>query len=435
MAAAPIVAFHFQQLSPWAAAASVLLAPVVFLTIVVAGMKVVLTAVLPWGSSWWAEAAGASARLLRSSVETLAAIPGGEVGVPGLWGWAAVVGVLGLCVPLLPGMRSWGRMEKSPGLIASPDVTDRAKHTGRKLRTGAWTFAAAMTVGLPMLPLLTGHRTDGLSITVLSVGSAQSIVLSGTALGRSAVVIDCGSNGGDVYRRIVEPFLRSRGVGRVEALVLTHTDSDHTSGAEALLRRRSVGQLVIGEGFHASVDRDEQIASGPAGRAMRAAGAGRVPVRVVSAGEVMDFGAVRIDVLHPAPANWRGLSDNDASLVLRVQYAGRVVLIGSDVEETGQRMLLNEPALLRADVLIAPHHGSWEPTLLPLVQATEATTVILSDDNRPTRAQTRFLDEAAGVPGLEVVRTSLRGAAMIEIRPDGTLRTAGWSDQITTSTR
>jgi len=423
MAAGPIVAFHFQQVSPWAAVASVALAPVVFFAIVVAGMKVVLTAAIPWGAGVWAWGAGWAARALSGSVEGMAGIPAGDVGVAALPGWAAILGVVCLCLPMWGGVRRWGEAQRSAGVRTDEAAAERGARRGRRVRAAAWGVGLVATVGMPLLPLWAVDGVEGMRMTVLSVGSAQSIVVDGAAVAGGAIVIDAGSNGGDVYRRIVEPFLRASGVRRVRTLVLTHPDSDHTSGAELLIRRRGVGELVVGEGLMAAVGRD---GGGPAGRAVAAAREVGVPVRVVAEGDVIEAGAVLIDVVHPERDGWRGMSENDGSLVLRVGFAGRVVVVGSDVEEVGQRAVLRQGAMVRGDVLIAPHHGSWETTLLPLIRATEAGVVVVSDDATPSGRQAKFHREMARETGVKMLRTSEWGAVRVVVGADGTVEVRGF---------
>jgi competence protein ComEC len=82
-----------------------------------------------------------------------------------------------------------------------------------------------------------------------------------------------------------------------------------------------------------------------------------VPVRIVKAGERLTAGDVVMEVLHP-PAVGPGGNENAHSLVLQVRHAGHTILLTGDLEGEGLRRVLDELPPRRADVLMAPHHGS-----------------------------------------------------------------------------
>lgn len=413
LASVPIVAFHFGQLSPWAAIASVLLSPVVFTAIVIAALKVVLTGLLPFLAGVWAIPAWMSAALLRESAEALAVLPAGDVGGTAIGAWAAL-----LLAAVLGGAALWGTPKPPivlPGAIPPPrDETRERRHAAV-----AWFAAAAVILMTPLAAKWRPQDHGGLRLTLLSVGAAQCAVLEHPD--GSATVIDAGSSGSDVYRHVLEPFLRYRRITTLRRVVLSHGDADHTAGAALLVSRRRVGELVVGEQFVHAAEAD--LARGedsPAAAALATARQRGVPVRVAAGGDSWRIEGLTLDVLHPEPGRWQGLTPNDASLVLRVQYAGRVILLGSDVEETGQGLLLASPALLRSDVLVAPHHGSHERTLLPLIEATHAEYVLVSDDPTPSGTQTRFFSQMTG-RNERLLRTSQAGAITVTISPAGQL--------------
>ena len=79
-----------------------------------------------------------------------------------------------------------------------------------------------------------------LSVTILDVGQGDGIFIQGPAGG--TYLIDGGSS--DIkkvgqYR--IEPFLKSRGVGRLDYVLISHGDSDHMNGVADLIERRKIG--------------------------------------------------------------------------------------------------------------------------------------------------------------------------------------------------
>jgi competence protein ComEC len=100
---------------------------------------------------------------------------------------------------------------------------------------------------------------------------------------------------------------------------------------------------------------------------------------VVGAGDsfAVDSGT-RVRVLHPPPAGPsgdRGLSDNESSVVMAVEAAGRRWLLTGDLDgEAVERFVAADPDT--CDVLVAPHHGSVT-SLPPLVAAATRPRVVL----------------------------------------------------------
>lgn len=413
----PILAFHVGQVALWGAVASVLLTPVVFAAVVIAALKLVLSAVCPPLSGVWAWGGVGAAWALERSADALAWALGTADGVPTagrVSAWTAA----GLCV-LLAAAARWGM--PPPATAARGDRPAEGRQVRTRLRcTAVWVAVAG---GVLTVPLAGGWRTealDGVRLTLLSVGAAQCAVLEhgdGTAS-----VFDAGAGGGsNVVRDVLEPLFREVGVRRVRRLVLSHGDADHAGGAATLLRRWPTGELVVGESLVARAQGERaRGVTGVSSAAFAAAEATGTPVRVACRGDTWRDGELAVDVLWPGAGAWEGLSDNDASLVLRLHYAGRVVLLCSDVEHVGQAALLAEPGSVRCDVLVLPHHGTHEPTLLPLVRSSEAGVVLVSDDRTPTRGQRKALGELDGGPW-RLLRTSEVGAVRVKLGRDGRL--------------
>jgi competence protein ComEC len=114
-------------------------------------------------------------------------------------------------------------------------------------------------------------------------------------------------------------------------------------------------------------------------------------------------------------------SANDASLVLRVDFAGRSMLFPGDLEAPGEAALVDETALA-VDVVKAPHHGSRTSSTAAFVAATHPRVVVIS-----CGWGNRFGFPAPEVvarwqaAGADVHRTDQAGAVTVRITPKGTL--------------
>ena len=199
-------------------------------------------------------------------------------------------------------------------------------------------------LGVPLFAVLPPSPGAGeLWITVLDVGQGLAVV---ARTQNHALLYDAGPAFGasaDSGTRVVLPYLRGEGVERLDALVVSHDDRDHSGGAASVLEGMPVGTLW---------------SALPAGHELLSAGA---PSEVCIAGRGWLWDGVSFEFIHPPalPAPAPEGRANDRSCVLRIAASGGRVLLTGDIERSAERELVRRvPALLAADALIVPHHGS-----------------------------------------------------------------------------
>ena len=180
-------------------------------------------------------------------------------------------------------------------------------------------------------------------ITVLEVGDGAAVHLRAQA---TDWLLDCGP--AKSYGRSVLPYLRSRGVNRLDGLLLSHGDAQHLGAAPELI-----------EDFTPRIVLDSPLKDRSSTRrglhaALAESGAGKALVR---RGDVVSLSPeTRLRVLYPPAGLVRQLAD-DKALVVRLESRDFRVLFASDCGfRTEQWLLENEPDL-RADVLIKGHHS------------------------------------------------------------------------------
>ena len=256
-----------------------------------------------------------------------------------------------------------------------------------------------------------------LRVTVLDVGQGQSIVVQDPS-GRAAL-IDGGSLDGhdraDVGATLLVPALQNLGVTRLDAVFLTSPDDDHCNGLRRVLREIPVGQFVDGP---AAVQKSKADLLDALGQAQlqnvrREAQRLGVPVVVPRAGEVFPLGATNIRVLNPLLP--LGASQNDNSLALRVEWGGRAVVVGGELEAAGERRLVRRASPLRCDALVLARHGAGTSTTPEWLRACSPGAAIISCGR-----YNRLSDPAPSVmQGLTarkipLFRTDLDGALSVE---------------------
>ncbi len=255
---------------------------------------------------------------------------------------------------------------------------------------------------LPMLGASTNAPPAGvLRIVALDVGQGSAVLVE--AAGRR-LLYDAGPSwGGDseAGARVILPYLRARGIDRVDALVVSHLDSDHSGGLPSLLRGLRFDWIA---------------GSLPAGHAARSAGR---PFHDCLRGQAWRWGDVDFEVLHPGDEKPRGVRSptNASSCVLRVSAPAATVLLTGDIEAGQERALVERFGAdgLRADLLFAPHHGSNSSSSAAFLAATAARHAIVQNGYR-----NRFGHPAARVvaryraAGIEILRSDRDGAITIE---------------------
>ncbi|HRF72954.1 MAG TPA: DNA internalization-related competence protein ComEC/Rec2 [Accumulibacter sp.] len=190
-------------------------------------------------------------------------------------------------------------------------------------------------------------------VDVLDVGQGLAVVVR-TA--EHALLYDTGplySAESDAGQRIVVPYLRATGVDRLDALIITHRDKDHSGGVAAVQEALPIART---------------LSSLP-----------ELPGERCVAGQAWEWDGVRFAVLHPQADDYRrkAAKTNNMSCVLRVENATGSVLLTSDIEARDEQALLaRAPALLRSEVLLAPHHGSATSSTAEFVAAVGAREVI-----------------------------------------------------------
>ena len=227
------------------------------------------------------------------------------------------------------------------------------------------------------------------------------------------ILYDCGKLGSPLGAvRPTSAALWSRGIRHLDAIIISHADSDHFSGIPELLDRFSVGAMYVSPVMFET----PQPAVAELAAAIQESG---VPLRTIHAGDRLRSSSdVRLEVLHPPRKGVIG-SDNANSILLLVEYAGRRVLLTGDLESPGLEDVLAEQPL-DCDVVLAPHHGSARsnPTGFAL-WSTPEHVVISGSRNVEDIPAIEAVKDAYRARGAEVYHTAEDGCIRLELRGSG----------------
>lgn len=168
--------------------------------------------------------------------------------------------------------------------------------------------------------------------TLLDVGQGLAAVVRTES---HVLVYDAGARRSarfDIGRLVVVPYLRARGVDRIDALLISHGDNDHAGGAASVMQALRVDRVLTGTP--------------------------NVPGETCHAGQTWRWDNVEFAVLSPEHGQQSG-KHNDASCVLRVRSRHGTILLPGDIGKIAEGLLVErEGANLAADIMVAPHHGS-----------------------------------------------------------------------------
>ena len=240
-------------------------------------------------------------------------------------------------VAYLPGLPTWWLL----GFYGFAVVAVLTGFARRRWLLAGWLAWIVLGFAIP-----TADRpSDELRMTFLAVGHGGCVVLE-TPDGR-CLLYDVGTTGGpDVVRRVVAPYLWSRGIRRVDEVFISHADADHFNGLVELTRRFPVGRVTFTPSF--AEKPTPQVAE-----TLLMLKARNVDMRIVSVGQEFTAGDVVFEVLHPPRAGPPGI-ENERSLVLRIRHERHTFLLTGDIEKAGAAQLLVRPGQ-PVDVLQAPH--------------------------------------------------------------------------------
>jgi competence protein ComEC len=324
----PMLVALFQQVSLVSPLANAFAIPLVSLGVV---PLAIAGAFLPF--PWMLDLAHALLQGVMLALEWLAALPAAvlESHAPAPWTVAcALAGSLWLLAPRGFPMRSCGLAWIAPLFLVVPP---------RPAPGEAW-------------------------IDVLEVGNGLAVVVR-TA--QHALVYDTGPswNGdADSGSRVVVPFLRGEGVARLDGLVVSHADDDHSGGAASIAASRDprwmLSPLPEDHPLHDIVE----------------------PSIRCEAGERWRWDGVDFAVLHPDAAVYTApgrRKENDRGCVVRVATGAHSMLLAADVEARSEaEMLARDRAALRSEVLLVPHHGSKTSSTAPFIDGVAPHVAIFS---------------------------------------------------------
>jgi competence protein ComEC len=205
----------------------------------------------------------------------------------------------------------------------------------------------------------------------------------------------------DSGNRILIPSMRAMGIAKLDGLILTHDDTDHTGGAASVMQAMPIGWLS---------------SSLPDGHPILQQAANKQRCKD---GQAWQWDGVSFEILHPDAASYAAedIRDNNRGCVLRISIGGQHVLLTADIEKDSEQQLVKEHAdKLPAAMLVVPHHGSKTSSTEEFIAAVHPTYAVFTVGYRnrfghpKQEVVLRYLDT-----GVQLLRSDTDGAILVEM--------------------
>ncbi|MFH1614941.1 MAG: ComEC/Rec2 family competence protein [Planctomycetota bacterium] len=390
---AGILLYHFYCITPFASLWTVMVFPFVAMVLTFGFIKMILALVLPTASLVLGAAARLTAAGLIRFVELIAGLGISEI----------LVGSIPLSLVLL-----------YYALI----LLMRFFHPRRRfLRTAACVgIAIILSVSLFGVKWRQKHR-DYLAVNCLAVGHGQAILVEMPE--GSNILFDAGSvTQHNCGAAVVVPFLRSKGLNAIETLFISHNDIDHINGIPEIAALCKVNTICANKAFFC--EKDQWGTREFLRKCLAEQG-----LSIQSAEHLRTKSCVKTRILWPdvGICPLEQLSENDRSQVTLMEFAGRKILLCSDIEKFAQEKLIETYPDLRLDVIIAPHHGSEKTLHERFISTFQSAFMIFSCSQRD-------YENYAAHPKTNTTKcyyTCCDGVVRIRINADGTIKTSTFS--------
>jgi len=382
---APLAMARYHLFSPSAVLLNPLLIPPLSVAMIAGFGVLAFGAWLPPAAALCGWICDRSLGLLEWSVSHAATVPGSHFWVPGPREWWLAGFYLALA-----GVAYFG-------WLARP-----------RWRTRAGVLVAAWCgVGFGVAWLLPAQR-GGLDCTFVSVGHGCATVLE--LPGGRVLLSDAGRMGSPLGgARDISSYLWSRGLTHIDAIVLSHNDTDHFNAVPELLQRFSVGAVYVSPVMFNRQTRALDVLQQAVQRA-------RVPMLEISDGDRLASGDdTQIDVLHPPP-DGMGATENADSIVLAIRWRGWRFLMTGDLAPPGLETVVGKPCAAY-DVAMVPHHGSATSSPATFAAWCRPHWAVISGD---LAHDSHVAVAAYRAAGSEVLNTATSGAVHFGVSATGT---------------
>lgn len=304
-----------------------------------------------------------------------------------------------------PGKPVYGKMLLAFCLLLLFCLLGNLSENGRTFPEKFWKYRLGILLGVILL--LAGYPAHNLQITFLDVGQGDGICME-LPDGRVYLMDGGSSDVSKVGNYRLVPFLKAKGIRKIDAVFLSHGDADHINGIAELLEEKQISVDCVC--LPAGAEQEEFAEIKDLARARN------ISVRTIQAGDFWENNGTKFWCLNPADVTESG---NAASVVLYMEYQNFSMLLTGDLEGEGEKSvaaLLRSNAITGISVLKVAHHGSKNSTKEEFLRQCSPAVAVISCGERNTYGHPhKETLERLNDMGTAVYRTDCSGAVQITV--------------------
>jgi len=256
------------------------------------------------------------------------------------------------------------------------------------------------------------YPVDNLKVNFINVGEGDCILIE--APKKYSIIIDGGGSprsSFDVGDKVVVPYLRRKGIDKINLLILTHPHLDHLEGLLPILKEFKV-DMVLDSGLICNIPEYKEFISIIKDK--------NIPYHQAKAGDNFIFGR-NLEMLLLNPLNnydcYEESDFNNASIVIKLFYKNSKFLFTGDIEKEAEKRMLIWQNILKSDILKVAHHGSLSSTSLEFLNEVDPIIAVISVGKNNFGHPSPKIIERLQDKNIKIYRTDENGT--IIIRTDG----------------
>lgn len=240
-------------------------------------------------------------------------------------------------------------------------------------------------------------------VTFVDIGPGESTLVEFP--GKEKMLIDGGGGMGDydVGENILSPFLWSKGIKKIDYLVLSHAHPDHIGGLFSVAKNFKIKEVWVGT----FPERDENFK-----KFIKILG---TKTKERTSGFKKEIAGAKIEVFHPEKKRVEEVN-NDDSVVLKITYGSFSFLFPGDIGVLAEKKIINKNFNLKSFVLKSPHHGSKTSSSEDFLGKVKPEFVVITQGTGSELPNKEVVKRYLNL-GFHILRIQRDG--MIEFKTDG----------------
>lgn len=269
----------------------------------------------------------------------------------------------------------------------------------------------SLMVWYRVIKIYSRPEEKGLIVTFLNVGQGDSILI--TTPGKKNILIDGGTvpkqwSTFDAGKRVVAPYLRKKGIRKLDLVAATHPDMDHIGGLISVLKHVKI-EKFLDSGIISATQTYEEL--------LKLIENKKIRYEIAEQGGLNIDPSITFEILSPLSAKFT--DENDNSIVIKLTYGKISFLFTGDISQSAEKLYVQKYGdKLKSTVLKAAHHGSKNSSSISFLNYVRPEVAVISCGKNnpfghPAKEALSRLEEI----GAKIYRTDQNGN--ITIRTDG----------------